>query len=323
MKEYKISVIIPVYNGEKYIEECLNSVVSQTFKSIEIIIVNDGSNDNTLGIIERFKKIYKNIKVINQKNSGVVSARITGYKNATGEYIGWVDSDDFIQKNMFEELYNKAVENDADIAMCNYKFYPYSPTKKIKWYKSFNGKLDYNFIEKNTIQWNKIVKKDLLERVDIINLFEKIGEGAYSIVLINTNKIVTIDDELYNYRVGHSSLSSNYKNCDWYEKNIIKEKNKLEIVLNTENGNNWKEYFEYLVFYSYILMLIISVYNNKKKLYYKYCQEIKEGNWNKNKLSKEILRKEQGNIKTFVLLNVISHSYYISMIIVKIFLKIK
>lgn len=321
--KYKVSVIIPVYNSQNYIEECLQSIVMQTLNSIEIVIVNDGSTDGSLKIIEKFERKYNNIKVITQENLGVVKARITGYKNATGEYIGWVDSDDFVEKNMYEKLYNKAIEKNSDIVICNYKFYPYNPSKKIKWFKNFTGQVDYNFIEKNTIQWNKLVKREFLEKVNIVDLFKKIGEGAYSIVLINTDKIATIDEELYNYRVGHESLSSNYKDCNWYEKNIIKEKNKLDIIINTSHKEKWQEYFEYLLFYSYILMLIIAINNNKKSLYNKYCKEMKKAKYNKNKYAKEILTKEQGKLKAFVLLKIIPNSYYISLPIVKIFLNIK
>lgn len=323
MNKYKISVIIPVYNAEKYIEECLNSIVKQTLDSIEIIIVNDGSTDKTSSILEKFVIQYNNIKIINQENSGVVSARITGYGHASGEYIGWVDADDFIEKDMYQKMYNEVSNKKADIAICNYNFYPYTPTKKIKWYKKFKGKVDYNFIEKNTVQWNKIVKKELLEKIDIINLFKTIGEGAYAIVLINTNKIVTIDEGLYNYRIGHNSLSSSYKNCDWYEKNIIKEKNKLKVIIENGYEEEWKEYFRYLVFYSYILMFIISINNNNKELYKKYTKEMKKEKWYKNKLAKKILKEEQGILKTLVLLYIIPNSYCISMPIVKTFLKMK
>lgn len=322
-KKYKISVIVPVYNAEKYIEQCLNSILTQSLQGIEIVIVNDGSTDGTLEKIKKIMNNNDNIKLINQKNAGVVEARIAGYNNATGDYIGWVDADDFIEKDMYKKLYELAIKSNADISMCNYKFFPYKPNKKIKWFKNFYGQVDYNFVEKNTVQWNKIVKRELLEKVDIVRLFEEIGEGAYAIVLINTNNIVTLDEELYNYRVGHDSLSSNYKNYTWYEKNIQKEKKKLDIVINSKYKEKWENYFEYLVFYSYILMLIVAINNNQKKLYKKYRKEMKTGKYDKNKYAKEILTKEQGNLKTFVLLNVIPNNYYISMPIVKLFLKKK
>lgn len=221
-KEYKVSVIIPVYNKAEFLRECIDSIVNQTLDSLEIVIVDDGSTDNSPQIIEEYRKRYCNIKVITQENQGVIKARIRGYKNATGEYIGWIDADDFAEKDMFEKLYKKAKEIDAEVAICNYDFYPYTPSKKNIWYKSYDGKVDYKFLGKSSIQPNKIVKKELLEKVNIINLFEKVGESCYTIVILNADKIVTIDDKLYHYRVGHSSLSTNYKNCDWYERKYYK-----------------------------------------------------------------------------------------------------
>ncbi len=317
--KYKISVIVPIYNAEKYLEQCIQSIIDQTMDGIEIILVNDGSTDGSLKIAKEFEKKHDNIKVISQKNMGVIEARINGYKNTTGEYIGWVDADDFIEKEMYEKMYQKVIETNAEVAICNYKFYPYQPNKKVKWYNNYKGKVDYKFISRNSLQWNKIIKKELLEKVNLVNLLKKIGESAYTIVLINTDKIVTIDEELYNYRVGHSSLSTNYKNYKWYEENIIKAKNKLNMIKGTKLEEEWKEYFEYLVFYNLLLMLIIAINNNKKQLWKKYKKEIK--NYEKNKYIKESLTKDYGKLKTFVLLEIIIKHYYLSIPIVKIFLR--
>lgn len=218
MNKYKISVIIPVYNKSKFLRECLDSVLNQTFDSIQIVIVDDGSTDDSPMIIENYRKKYKNIKVISQENQGVIGARITGYKNAEGDFIGWVDADDFIDKSMYEKLYKNAIDNNAEISICNYSFYPYTPSKKTIWYTPYRGIVDYKFINKSGTQWNKIVKKELLDRVNIVDLFNKIGESCYTMVILNTHKIVTNDEKLYYYRVGHESLSTNYKNYDWYER---------------------------------------------------------------------------------------------------------
>ena len=105
----KVSVIVPVWNVEKYLEKCLDSLVNQTLKEIEIIVVNDESPDNSQKIIDKYVKKYpKKIKALSQKNGGQGSARNHGLKYATGEYIGYVDSDDYIEKNMYELMYNKA-----------------------------------------------------------------------------------------------------------------------------------------------------------------------------------------------------------------------
>ena len=116
IKNPKISIIIPAYNVEKYIGECLLSIIKQTFKELEIIIINDGSTDRTEEIIKLFMK-DKRIKLISQENKKQGAARNRGLKVATGEYIGYIDSDDWIDLDYFEKLYNSAKKYDADIAI--------------------------------------------------------------------------------------------------------------------------------------------------------------------------------------------------------------
>ena len=111
----KVSVIIPVYNVEPYLKECLNSIVNQTLKDIEIICVNDGSTDDSLNIIKRYQNIDSRIKLINQKNSGLSMSRNNGVKVATGDYILFVDSDDWIDLNTAKELYEVAHKDDLDL----------------------------------------------------------------------------------------------------------------------------------------------------------------------------------------------------------------
>lgn len=108
MEKIKISVIVPVFNAEKYLKMCLNSLVSQTLKNIEIICIDDGSTDNSLAILDKFKSKDDRIKIIKQKNYGVSMARNNGISEAQGEYIGFVDADDWVDKDFFEKLYNAA-----------------------------------------------------------------------------------------------------------------------------------------------------------------------------------------------------------------------
>ena len=131
---YKISVIIPAYNAEKYLNQCLDSIVAQTiFEEIEVIVINDGSTDNTQKIAEDYKKKYSNFKVYSQENKGLSVTRARGIELAQGEYIGWVDADDFIKPNMYEKLLREG--NGADVVICNYAFYPHSVATKAKWFK--------------------------------------------------------------------------------------------------------------------------------------------------------------------------------------------
>jgi len=111
----KVSIIITVYNMEKYIKKCLDSVVNQTYSNIEIILINDGSTDNSEKIIKSYEKEYNNIKVISQVNSGPAIAKNVGLDNANGEYIMILDADDWIENNFIEKLMLIAEENDSDI----------------------------------------------------------------------------------------------------------------------------------------------------------------------------------------------------------------
>lgn len=116
----KISVIIPVYNSSTYLRKCLDSVVNQTLKDIEIIVINDGSTDDSKNIIEEYTVKYKNIIFIDQENKGIGKTRNIGIKKATGEYITFVDSDDYIKENMLEEYYKYARKHNFDLVIGSY-----------------------------------------------------------------------------------------------------------------------------------------------------------------------------------------------------------
>lgn len=276
--KYKVSVCIPIYNAGKYLRKCLDSLINQTLKEIQIVCVNDGSTDDSLTILKEYSKKYSNIKVISQNNKGVIEARIKCFNNADAEYIGWVDADDFVEVTMFEKMYNAAKKEDSDVVICNYNFYPQRVINKSKWFREYKGKVDWEFISFNTIQWNKIVKRSLLERLEIADLFKNIGEGCYSIVLINANGVSTINECLYNYRVGHESLSSNFKNIDWYKKTIHRAKIKEEYIDKHNYDDYWKEFFHFVYLYYCLIHLIVSAYSE---------------NYEEYKSSKKILKKEK------------------------------
>ena len=119
----KLSILVPIFNVEKYLDECLNSLAKQTLKDVEVICINDGSTDGSSNILQRYAKKYTNFTVINKKNSGYGDSMNQGLKKATGEYIGIVESDDFIEPNAFEELYKLATQTSADIVKANYFYH--------------------------------------------------------------------------------------------------------------------------------------------------------------------------------------------------------
>ena len=167
----KLSVIIPVYNVEEYLEECLNSVCNQTLTDIEIICVNDGSTDNSGDILQDFAKQDTRIQIINQENAGLSAARNTGLKYATGEYITFLDSDDWISLDYYETLYNSAKENDADIAVGNVISWFHNAKMGFGYASKFSFSdmkdvivthTDKNNILQSCAVWNKIYKRELI-----------------------------------------------------------------------------------------------------------------------------------------------------------------
>ncbi len=121
MFEIKVSIIVPIYNSEKNLDRCVNSILRQSYKNLELILINDGSTDSSLDICNNFRKLNENIIVIDQKNMGVSAARNIGLRYATGDLIQFVDSDDYIDSDMTESLVNCIRENNADLVICGYK----------------------------------------------------------------------------------------------------------------------------------------------------------------------------------------------------------
>lgn len=160
----KVSVIVPVYNVYDYLGKCLDSLVNQTLKELEIVIVNDGTPDNSDELIKKYSKKYKNIKYFIKENGGLSDARNFGIEKATGEYIAFLDGDDYVEYDMYEKMYDKAKENDFDMVVCDLN-YVY-PQKIVRAYSNIS--YDTNDIKKTMLNiypaaWNKIFKKDLFK----------------------------------------------------------------------------------------------------------------------------------------------------------------
>ncbi len=158
----KLSVIVPVYNTGKYLEKCLNSLVNQTLKNIEIIIVDDGSTDNSKSIIKKYSKKYDNITPYYLKNGGVSRARNYGIKKAKGKYITFLDSDDYIDLNLYEKMYSKT-KNNPDVVECDY-IWEYSDKSVLdKYDNSINPMLAIR-----AVVWNKIYNKNFLNNTGVL-----------------------------------------------------------------------------------------------------------------------------------------------------------
>ena len=211
----KISVIIPVYNVYKYIAKCLDSLVNQTLDDIEIIVVNDGSPDDSQVVIDEYVKKYPDkVKSYIKENGGQGSARNFGYKKASGEYIGFIDSDDYIDREMYKELYNAAKEKDADIAMCaNTIVYENNNNQKIEYLFLKTGNDKVNALFNNAGVCNKIYKRDLLKDLSFRSKvwYEDIDYVIKAI--IKSKKVAFVNQGYYYYllREGSTMNNSNMK----------------------------------------------------------------------------------------------------------------
>ena len=161
----KVSVIVPVYNVERYIAKCLNSLVNQTLKDIEIIIVNDGSTDSSKYVIEQYKEKYDNIKYYEKENGGLSDARNYGLQFATGKYIAFLDSDDYVDTNLYKKMYEKAKEEDSDMVECNF-YWVYEKRNKRDIGQKYKGKKQM-FEKARVVAWNKLYKKEILDNAKV------------------------------------------------------------------------------------------------------------------------------------------------------------
>ena len=206
----KISVIVPVYNVQKYIDNCLKSLVTQTIKDIEIIIVNDGSEDNSEKIIEKYVRKYPSkIKYFEKENGGLSSARNYGLEYATGEYIAFLDSDDYVDCKMYEEMYNLAKKENADMVECDFIWEWKYGKKVFDKRKKHKNKTDM-MKRPRVVAWNKIYKREILNKYKIRFpeglIYEDI-EFFYKL-LPYLNKISYINKYFVHYTQREDSLSN-------------------------------------------------------------------------------------------------------------------
>ena len=157
----KVSVIVPIYNVEKYLEKCINSLLSQTLEDIQIILVNDGSKDNSGNIAKEFEKNNKDrVIYVEKENGGLSDARNYGLKYAIGDFVAFLDSDDYIEKNAYEEMYNKAIEEDADYVECDFIWEFPNKIRVDKQYPYKNKKEMLSFVR--VVAWNKLIRRQLI-----------------------------------------------------------------------------------------------------------------------------------------------------------------
>ena len=279
----KVSVIIPVYNVEEYIDKCLKSLVNQTLKEIEIIVVNDGSPDNSQKIIDKYVKKYPNkVKSFIKENGGQGSARNYGLLQANGEYIAYVDSDDWVETNMLEEMYNKAISNNSDIVVCGNNVVSMNgEIIKVEPAVIYND-TNLDILFGKMAVWNKIYKKELLLK-NKIEFRQKVWyeDIDFSVkILFDSLNVSFVDKPFYNYllRPGSTMNNSNIKRN--LELNLAFD----EMINYFKNNNTYEknyEKLEFLCLYHMYISGITRVINckvpmkDKKIIIYKYIDYVK------------------------------------------------
>lgn len=276
MNNNLISVIVPVYNLENYIERCLKSIQNQTYSNIEIIVVDDGSIDDSWNVINRIAKEDNRIIPVHKENGGVSSARMLGLDNANGEWIGFVDGDDEIEEDMYEVLINNAFECNADISHCGYKMIfndgritSFYDTKVKKIQDNITGVID--LLEGDLIEpglCNKLYKKSLFEDIELDTNI-KINEDLLLNYYLFKNSQLSIFEDLtkYHYLIRDNSASRSKLN-DYKIYDPIRVK---EVILNDaddEYKSTAQKVFLRTLIYVYNSLIINEgdFVNDKKKI---------------------------------------------------------
>ncbi|MBR1681278.1 glycosyltransferase [bacterium] len=297
--EIKVSVVIPIYNAEKYLKQCLDSVQNQTLKEIQIICVNDGSTDNSLKIINEYAQNDERFVVISQENSGCGKAYNVGMALASGEYIGFVEPDDYIDKNMYEELYNIAKSNDLDFVKSD--FYKFTGDDNLELVKLSKDDSFYNRVINlqeefepflfiiNT--WCGIYKKNFLQAHNI-KYNETPGAsfqdtGFWFQTFCYSNKAYFCDKVFYNYRQDNVNSSVNSKSkvyCIKDEYDFIRS-----ILDKEENLHKFYPIYQYSKYNKYMwnLFRISPEYREDwlKNMQKEFIEAFKHGEIDKNILS--------------------------------------
>lgn len=283
----KVSIIVPVYNVGNYLRKCLKSLVNQTLKDIEIIVINGESIDNSLQIIEEFQSLYgEKIKVVTIKNEGAGNARNVGLNYVTGEYIGFVDGDDCVQEDMFEKMYQEAVFKQADIVCCNYYRVKNDTRFDFKQFGNQNILKEGNFdktiyqshllLDEVPYLWNKIFKTEMIKNNKIqfckeLRIYEDLV-FTYE-AFAHANKISKIDEGLYLYTVSRNESLTHRLTEKRFD--IFKAiENLNEYYKKINHYDEMKDAILYVFLKHIYVILEKRTYRKEKKLKIKYLKEV-------------------------------------------------
>lgn len=239
LKKPMISIILPVYNVEDYLRECLESLLAQTYKNFELIIINDGSTDNSLSIINEYENKFEQIKIITQKNKGLSEARNAGYSSIKGKYTYFLDSDDFILEETFENLISLAEDNQLDLVKfdaysfteknLDFKMTNYSSKKYLQENKVYNRNEYLKAIEKNFMPavWMYLIKTEIIKNNDLAFKKDLLHEDEiFTVQLLKyCNRIMYDSNQYFRRRYRKNSIMTGN-----ITKNIKSTQAKLQII---------------------------------------------------------------------------------------------
>ena len=235
-QEGLISVIVPVYNVKTYLDECIQSILNQTYKKLEIILVDDGSTDGSGELCDSYAQVDSRINIIHKENGGLSDARNKGMEVATGEYIGFVDADDYIESNMYEVLVNAAKEKDAVLVSARYKYSGDRKDTTPGETGAVNSIESVDFLSHLISQdgiivtsysvWDRLYKRSLISSLRFPKglCYEDIVFSTKAI--LDAKKVIYVDKKLYNYRVRNDSISQGHELR--YDKRLITDRYPLQ-----------------------------------------------------------------------------------------------
>ena len=314
-----ISVIVPVYNSEKYLNICVESILKQTYKNIEVILINDGSTDASLSICNKYKELDKRVIVINQKNNGVSAARNKGLEISNGNYISFIDSDDHIKPTYLEELHNAIIKNNADVVRCcaifedgneNHRIESISIKGKYKTddllAKHLSKFLTYN----NNIGcyvWALLTKKEIAPKFNK-NLSYMEDTVYYLQLMENAKTFYFLDSPLYYYVYNSAGLSKNYNNFLENIKKLLDSYKKIESIIKDNKIIDLSIIDDMRVTYFYACITQIKMY--AKSAGYSKLSNKTNGFFNDNTINKYILKinKAKLNLNKKLLFFMYSHN---------------
>lgn len=287
---YKVSVIVPIYNVEKYLEKCLESLINQTLQEIQIILVNDGSMDGSGAIAKIYAQKYTDkVLYLEKENGGLSDARNYGIPYAKGQYIAFLDSDDYIERNAYEEMYNKAIAENGDYVECDF-IWEYPDKNKIDKIIPYSNKKEM-LTNVRVVAWNKLIKKEIIEKNNIYfpkGLRYEDIEFTYTLIPY-LDKCLHVDKEFIHYTQRDNSIANvqNEKTSEIFTilDNVIKYYKKYNLY------DEYKDELEYnytriLLCSSLKRMCKIQDKNIRKKLINKTWQKLNNifPKWKKNEI---------------------------------------